>query len=81
MILAQSGYMLQPTIELTCASEAMMFHNPFRTTHGGWNPLGARRGVSASDRVKSFLKLTNFRNSDSHGRFELVRMRSTRRRF
>ena len=56
MILAQSGYMLQPTIELM-RSEAMMFHNPFRTTHGGWNPLGARRGVSASDRVKSFLKV------------------------
>jgi len=59
MILAQSGYMLQPTVEVLRA-EALMFHNPYRTTHGGWNPLGARRGVSATDRIKSFLKPTRF---------------------
>ena len=55
MILAQSGYMLQPTVEMM-RSEAMMFHNPYRTTHGGWNPLGPRRGVSGSDRVKAFMQ-------------------------
>jgi DNA helicase II / ATP-dependent DNA helicase PcrA len=42
MILASCGYMLRPVIA-AFKREGVLFHNPFRPTHGGWNPL--RGGV------------------------------------
>jgi superfamily I DNA/RNA helicase len=46
MILASCGYMLEPTIAVLKRG-GVPFWNPFRVTHGGWNPLrGARRLLS-----------------------------------
>lgn len=43
MILASCGYMLDPTIAVL-KRRGVPFWNPFRSDHGGWNPLrGARR--------------------------------------
>lgn len=43
MILASCGYMLNPIIA-QLRNRGVPFHNPYRTTHGGWNPLnGAGR--------------------------------------
>lgn len=43
MVLASCGYMVDPTIAVL-KSKGIPFHNPYRVTHGGWNPLaGARR--------------------------------------
>jgi ATP-dependent DNA helicase UvrD/PcrA len=43
MVLASCGYMLDPTIAVL-KRQGVPFHNPYRTTHGGWNPLrGAGR--------------------------------------
>ena len=58
MVLASAGYMLQPFVAKMRAN-AMRFHNPYRTQHGGWNPMGNRRGTSASDRVGAFLHGVN----------------------
>jgi DNA helicase-2/ATP-dependent DNA helicase PcrA len=49
MILASCGYMLTPLVELL-RERGIPFHNPYRTEHGGWNPL--RYG----DRVRAFLR-------------------------
>lgn len=43
MVLASCGYMLNPLCA-TLRSQGVPFHNPYRKTHGGWNPLvGSRR--------------------------------------
>lgn len=43
MILASCGYMLEPTVAVL-KRHGLPFWNPYRVTHGGWNPLrGARR--------------------------------------
>ena len=42
MILATCGYMLRGVIG-ALRREGILFHNPYRPTHGGWNPL--RGGV------------------------------------
>jgi hypothetical protein len=43
MILGSCGYMLDPTIAVL-KRQGVPFWNPYRVTHGGWNPLrGARR--------------------------------------
>ena len=42
MILATCGFMLRNTITML-RREGIPFHNPYRPTHGGWNPL--RGGV------------------------------------
>lgn len=43
MILASCGYMLEPTLAVL-KRQGTPFHNPYRLTHGGWNPLrGSRR--------------------------------------
>ena len=42
MVLASCGYMLEP-FQRALKAAGMPFHNPYRPTHGGWNPLrGAR---------------------------------------
>lgn len=46
MVLASCGYMLNPLIK-QLRREGIPFWNPYRTKHGGWNPMrGARRLMS-----------------------------------
>lgn len=46
MILASCGFMLNP-VAAQMRADGVPFHNPYRPTHGGWNPLrGARRVLS-----------------------------------
>lgn len=46
MVLASCGYMLQPLVSVL-RKRGTPFHNPYRTNHGGWNPLrGGRRLLS-----------------------------------
>jgi DNA helicase-2/ATP-dependent DNA helicase PcrA len=49
MVLASCGYMLYPMIS-TLRAQGVPFHNPYRQTHGGWNPM---RGV---ERLAAFLR-------------------------
>lgn len=49
MVLASCGYMLQPMIA-SLRKQGIPFHNPYRQTHGGWNPM---RGV---ERLSAFLR-------------------------
>lgn len=46
MVLASCGYMLEPLLAVL-RKRGVPFHNPYRTKHGGWNPLrGAGRVLS-----------------------------------
>jgi hypothetical protein len=49
MVLASCGYMLNPLIAVL-RKQGIPFHNPYRLTHGGWNPM---RGT---DRLTAFLR-------------------------
>jgi DNA helicase-2/ATP-dependent DNA helicase PcrA len=55
-ILAACGYLLDPTIRLL-RNEGYPFHNPYRPEKYYWNPLGARRGVSGTERLLAFLRM------------------------
>ncbi|HUU31000.1 MAG TPA: ATP-binding domain-containing protein [Phycisphaerae bacterium] len=55
MFAASCGYMLFPLIAML-RDRGIPFANPWRTRHGGWNPLGKRRGVTASMRLLAFLR-------------------------
>jgi len=46
MLLAPCGYMLRPVVAML-RSEGIPFHNPYRLSHGGWNPLGGAGRVLA----------------------------------
>jgi superfamily I DNA/RNA helicase len=46
MLLASCSYMLA-TVVSTLRAEAIPFHNPYRSSHGGWNPLGGAGRVLA----------------------------------
>ena len=50
MVLATCGYMLRP-LQAILRREGILFHNPYRPSHGGWNPL--RGGVG---RLLSYLR-------------------------
>ena len=50
MVLAACGYMLNRVIK-ALREEGVPFHNPYRPTHGGWNPL---RG--GSGRLLAFMR-------------------------
>ena len=50
MVLASCGYMLQPLVR-ALREAGIPFHNPYRTNHGGWNPL---RG--GAERLSAFLR-------------------------
>lgn len=50
MVLGSCGYMLR-SLQAILRREGVLFHNPFRPTHGGWNPL--RGGVG---RLIAFLR-------------------------
>jgi superfamily I DNA/RNA helicase len=53
MILVSCGYMLTPILS-ALRSEGLLFHNPYRTKRGDWNPL-RRKGVSAKDRILTWV--------------------------
>jgi superfamily I DNA/RNA helicase len=55
MLLATCGYMLDGALR-EMKERGLPFHNPYRETHGGWNPLGARRGTSSAQRLLAFLR-------------------------
>lgn len=50
MVLASCGYMLRPLVR-ALREAGIPFHNPYRTSHGGWNPL---RG--GAERLSAFLR-------------------------
>jgi len=50
MILATCGFMLRGVIAVL-RQDGIPFHNPYRPTHGGWNPLRGGRG-----RLLSYLR-------------------------
>lgn len=57
MYLASCGRMLRPMLALL-RGRGVPFHNPFRKTEGGWNPLQTRRNaVTGAQRLAAFLKL------------------------
>ena len=53
MILASCGYMLPPILK-ALKQNGIMFHNPYRTKRGDWNPLN-RQGTAAQDRILSWV--------------------------
>lgn len=54
MFLGSCSYMLEP-LKHELRNRALPFWNPYRKKRGDWNPLQPRKGVSASNRVLSFL--------------------------
>lgn len=58
MFLASCSYMLEPVVAVL-REEGIPFHNPYRRRRGDWNPLGPRAGVSAVDRILTFLRPDN----------------------
>jgi len=64
MILASCGYMINYICSIL-RKYGVPFHNPYRPTHGGWNPLLSRKNtVSASDRLCAFLSPDNDHNGN-----------------
>lgn len=53
MILASCRYMLEPICH-TLSARGMIFHNPYRRSDKGWNPIDPNKG--AAKRVLSFLR-------------------------
>jgi hypothetical protein len=59
MVLASCAYMLRPIIK-KLRDNGIPFHNPYRTTHRGWNPLTTdKANISTMDRLKAFLQPDN----------------------
>lgn len=59
MILASCGYMINNVCSFL-RKAGVAFHNPYRTTNGGWNPLLSRKdSLSAADRLYAFLNPDN----------------------
>ena len=50
MVLASCGYMLQPLIR-ALREAGLPFHNPYRRSNGGWNPLRSTQRGAAANRV------------------------------
>jgi len=61
MILGTCGYMLRGAIG-ALRREGVLFHNPYRPTHGGWNPL--RGGVG---RLLAYLRPDPVTYPETHG--------------
>ena len=57
MVLASCSYMLDPTIK-ELRKNGVVFHNPYRTKAGAWNPLKppAKGKVSSAEQVASFVE-------------------------
>lgn len=49
MVLAACGYMLNPLVS-ALRRDGIPFHNPYRRSHGGWNPLVSSRRLLAFQR-------------------------------
>jgi len=56
MILASCEYMLSPLVR-AMREQGIPFANPWRPSHGGWNPMGNRRGVTMLSRITSLLAM------------------------
>jgi hypothetical protein len=54
MFLAACSYMLRPIVQVL-RKNAIPFHNPYRRSHGFWNPLRAGRRGSSVNRVLALL--------------------------
>ena len=55
MVLASCSYMLQPVIAVL-RKWGIPFHNPYRLSHGYWNPCGLGSKDSAASRTRSLIK-------------------------
>lgn len=55
MLLTTCGYMLQPMLK-ELRARGVPFGNRYAPRRGDWSPLAPRKGVSASERMMSFLK-------------------------
>ena len=56
MILTSTDYMTEPIVR-AMRERGLLFHNPYRRRHGGWNPIRQTDGVSTMDRIRAFLTL------------------------
>lgn len=54
MLLASCSYMLHPVIAVL-RQQGIPFHNPYRKSHGFWNPLRRGRNGSSVNRILSLL--------------------------
>ena len=54
MLLASCSYMLHPVIAVL-RKWGVPFHNPYRKSHGFWNPLRRGRKRSSANRIRSLL--------------------------
>ena len=57
MFIAACSHLLDSTIQVL-RKRGLPFHNPWRLKRGDWNPLARRRGTTATDRILSFLRLS-----------------------
>ena len=55
MVLASCSYMLQPVIAVL-RKWGIPFHNPYRPSHGYWNPLRLGSKDSAASRTRALIK-------------------------
>lgn len=58
MFLTACSYMLDP-LKKILRKEGLAYHNPYRFKRGDWNPLSPSRGVSASERLLTYLNPLN----------------------
>ena len=56
MVLATCSYMLD-RVKHALRAEGIPFHNPYRRSRGDWNPLQGGRGISAAEKVLSYMVL------------------------
>lgn len=55
MFLGACGYHVEPLVR-EMRRQGIPFHNPYRRSHGGWNPLRtSSKGTSTTDRIRAFL--------------------------
>lgn len=55
MIIGACSYQIQPVVSVL-KKRGMIFHNPYRTKRGDWNPLGHRTGVGTPFRIECLLR-------------------------
>lgn len=65
MIISSCGYLLGPTLR-ELRRRGVPFSNPWRIKQGNWNPLRKHRGMSAPERVLSFLSMDHKTSGDNY---------------
>ena len=55
MIVGACSYQLRPLVD-ELKRRGLLFHNPYRTKRGDWNPLGNTAGLSTPKRLESLLR-------------------------